>query len=211
MHPLTQALMTFKKNWKESLLLGIAATAFTFFSQIVPMIGALLISVGLLIFQELANIRLQKGRWDRDLTHLKKDWVSWIITAVILMPTGILMGSAFGLLHSPQELWRTIPLALGLFMLGAFFYFILTHGLNLQLERPDGIARTLDKSALAAVKNLRLYFPCVFYVSVLLLFSGFMRGFGFIISLPFMFYVSFYLYSELRKRDAFKAKEKGAV
>ncbi|MFM6928251.1 MAG: hypothetical protein ACKOX6_07290, partial [Bdellovibrio sp.] len=197
MHPLTQALMTFKKNWKESLLLGIAATAFTFFSQIVPMIGALLISVGLLIFQELANIRLQKGRWDRDLTHLKKDWVSWIITAVILMPTGILMGSAFGLLHSPQELWRTIPLALGLFMLGAFFYFILTHGLNLQLERPDGIAKTLDKSALAAVKNLRLYFPCVFYVSVLLLFSGFMRGFGFIISLPFMFYVSFYLYSEL--------------
>ncbi|MGE5085146.1 MAG: hypothetical protein ACM3MG_02530, partial [Bacillota bacterium] len=98
MHPLTQALMIYKENWKESLLLGVAATAFTFFSQIVPTIGALLISVGLLIFQELANLRLQKGHWERDLSHLKKDWVSWIITAIILMPTGILMGSAFGLL-----------------------------------------------------------------------------------------------------------------
>ena len=203
--------MTYKTNWKESLLLGIAATCLTFFSQIVPTIGALLISVGLLIFQELANLRLQKGRWDRDLTHLKNDWVSWIVTAVILMPTGILMGSAFGLLHSPQELWRTIPMAFGLFILGVFFYFILTHGLNLQLERPEGIAKTLDKSALASIRNLRLYFPCVFYVSVLLMFSAFMRGFGLIVSLPFMFYVSFYLYAELKRRDAFQAKEKGAV
>lgn len=203
--------MIYKENWKESLLLGIAATSFTFFSQIVPMIGALLISVGLLIFQEMANLRLQKGRWERDLTHLKNDWLAWIITAVVLMPTGILMGSAFGLLHSPQELWRTLPMALGLFMLGVFFYFILTHGLNLQLEQPEGIAKTLDKSALASVKNLRLYFPCVFYVSVLLVISAFMRGFGFIVSLPFMFYVSFYLYTEMKNKKAFDKKEKGAV
>ena len=203
--------MIYKENWKESLLLGITATCFTFFSQIVPMIGALLISVGLLIFQEMANMRLQKGRWERDLTHLKNDWVSWIITAVVLMPTGILMGSAFGLLHSPQELWRTIPMALGLFMLGVFFYFILTHGLNLQLEHSEGIAKTLDKSALASVRNLRLYFPCVFYVSVLLIISAFMRGFGFIVALPFMFYVCFYLYAEMKKKNAFDKKEKGAV
>lgn len=211
MHPVKQALMIYKENWKESLLLGIAATCFTFFSQIVPMIGALLISVGLLVFQEMANLRLQKGRWQRDLSHLQTDWVSWVITAVILMPTGILMGSAFGLLHSPQELWRTLPVALGLFMLGVFFYFILNHGLNLQMEQPEGIAKALDKSALAAIRNLRLYFPSAFYVSALLVISTFLRGFGFIVSLPFMFYVCFYLYAELKKKKAFDKKEKGAV
>ncbi|MBO9665676.1 MAG: hypothetical protein J7501_02550 [Bdellovibrio sp.] len=209
MHPIKQAFMMYKENWKESILLGVAATVFTFFSQIVPTIGALLISVGLLVFQELANMRLQKGRWQRDLTHLQKDWVSWVITAVILMPTGILMGSAFGVLHSPQDWWQTIPASFGLFMLGVFFYLILTHGLNLQLERSEGIAKALDHAALGAVRNLRLYFPTVVWISLALIVASFLRGYGLILALPFMFYSCFYLYIEMKNKKAFEPKEKG--
>lgn len=196
----------FRQNWKDSLLLGVLATSFTFFSQIVPTIGALLIAVGLLIFQELANLRLQKGRWERDFTHVQKEWVSWLVIAVILMPTGILMGSAFAVAHSPQPLWQSLPAATGLMALGVIFYFILTHGLNLQLESHEGIAKTLDKTALAAVRNLSSYLPATAIISVLLVVATYLNGYGLILVLPFMFYTCFYLYIEMKNKKAFDKK-----
>ena len=157
MNPVKQALFAFKQNWKESLYLGVAATIFTFFAQVVPFIGAFLISLGLLIFQELANLRLSSEVWKKDLSHLQNDWISFIITAVILMPTGILLGSAFGVLESPQSRFESWPMALGLFILGVYFFLILSHGLILQQERHQGIARTLDVAALASIKNFKTY------------------------------------------------------
>jgi hypothetical protein len=206
MQSLKQAFIMFRGNWKDSLLLGVLATMFTFFSQVVPTIGALLIAVGLLIFQELANLRLQKGRWDRDFTHLQKDWVSWLITAVILMPSGILMGSAFGVIHSPQPLIQALPAGFGLMAIGVFFYFILTHGLNLQLDSHQGIAKALDRSAIASIKNFGSYFPATLVISVLLVIATYMRGYGLILALPFMFFTCFYLYIEMKKKNAFDKK-----
>ncbi|WP_413559409.1 hypothetical protein [Bdellovibrio sp. HCB209] len=206
MHSVKQAFIMLRQIWKDSLLLGVLATSFTFFSQIVPTIGALLIAVGLLIFQELANLRLQKGRWDRDFTHLQKEWVAWLVTAVILMPTGILMGSAFAVIHSPQPMWQSVPAGFGLMVLGVLFYFILSHGLNLQLETHQSIAKSLDKAALAAMKNLGSYIPATIVISIALVIATFMRGFGLILVLPFMFYTCFYLYIEMKNKKAFDKK-----
>ncbi|WP_413576595.1 hypothetical protein ACLVWU_00985 [Bdellovibrio sp. HCB290] len=206
MHSVKQALIMFRQNWKDSLLLGVLATLFTFFSQIVPVIGALLIAVGLLIFQELANLRLQKGRWQRDFTHLQKDWVSWLITAVILMPTGILMGSAFGIIHSPQPLIQSLPAGFGLMSLGVFFYFILSHGLNLQLETHQGIAKALDRTALSSVRNLGTYLIATMTVALALVIATYLRGYGLVLALPLMFFTCFYLYIELKNKKAFDKK-----
>ncbi|WP_413586022.1 hypothetical protein [Bdellovibrio sp. HCB274] len=203
MHSVKQALIMFRQNWKDSLILGVLATLFTFFSQVVPVIGALLIAVGLLIFQELANLRLQKGRWERDFTHLQKEWVAWLITAVILMPTGILMGSAFGIIHSPQPLVQSLPAGFGLMSLGVFFYFILSHGLNLQLETHQGIAKALDRAALSSVKNLGSYLVATLTVALALVIATYLRGYGLILALPLMFFTCFYLYIELKNKKAF--------
>ncbi|QDK43843.1 hypothetical protein DOM22_01030 [Bdellovibrio sp. ZAP7] len=206
MHSVKQALIMFRQNWKDSLILGVLATLFTFFSQIVPTIGALLIAVGLLIFQELANLRLQKGRWERDFTHLQKDWVSWLITAVILMPTGILMGSAFGVIHSPQPLIQSLPAGFGLMAMGVFFYFILSHGLNLQLETHMGIAKAMDRTVIAAIKNLGPFLAATVAISVALVIATYLRGLGLILALPFMFFTCFYLYIEMKNKNAFEKK-----
>ncbi len=204
MNPVKQALIAFKTNWKESLYLGAAATVFIFFSQIVPFIGAFLISIGLLIFQELTNIRLETGKWKMDLTHFRNDWMSLIITAIVLMPTGILLGSAFGILQSPEAHWRSLPTSLSLFILGIYFYMILSHGFNLQQRQRVGIARTLDMSALASVKNFKLYLVASFYVSVALMIGGLLRGAGFVLALPFLFYAGYYVFADMNSRDAFK-------
>ncbi|WP_413583175.1 hypothetical protein [Bdellovibrio sp. HCB288] len=206
MQSVKQALIMFRTNWKDSLILGVLATLFTFFSQIVPVIGALLISVGLLIFQELANLRLQKGRWERDFTHLQKEWVSWLVTAVILMPTGILMGSAFGIIHSPQPVAQALPAGFGLMSLGVFFYFILTHGLNLQLETHQGIAKSLDRSALSSVRNLGPYVAATLVIAAALVIATYLRGYGLILALPLMFFTCFYLYMQMKKKNAFDKK-----
>ncbi|MEK2689611.1 hypothetical protein [Bdellovibrio sp. GT3] len=206
MQSVKQALIMFRTNWKDSLILGVLATLFTFFSQIVPVIGALLISVGLLIFQELANLRLQKGRWERDFTHLQKEWVSWLVTAVILMPTGILMGSAFGIIHSPQPIAQSLPAGFGLMALGVFFYFILTHGLNLQLETHQGIAKSLDRAALSSVRNLGPYVAATLVIAAALVIATYLRGYGLILALPLMFFTCFYLYMQMKKKNAFDKK-----
>ncbi|MDG0814739.1 hypothetical protein [Bdellovibrio svalbardensis] len=204
MNPVKQALIAFKTNWKESLYLGAAATVFIFFSQVVPFIGAFLISLGLLIFQELTNIRLRTGQWKLDLSHFQNDWMSLIITAIILMPTGILLGSAFGLLQSPQEHWRTFPMSLGLFILGIYFFMILSHGFNLQQKLHGGIAKALDATALASIKNFKLYLVASFYTSVALMIGGLLKGVGFVLALPFLFYVGYFVFADMVNKDAFK-------
>lgn len=204
MNPVKQALIAFKTNWKESLYLGAAATVFIFFSQIVPFVGALLISLGLLIFQELTNLRLQSGKWKLDLTHFRNDWMSLIITAIVLMPTGILLGSAFGLLQSPQDHWRSLPMSLGLFILGIYFYFILSHGFNLQQNQHSGIAKALDNAALTSIKNFKVYLSASFYVSIALMIGGLLRGAGFVLALPFLFYVGYYVFADLKNSSAFR-------
>lgn len=198
MNPVKQALIAFKNNWKESLYLGVAATLFIFFSQIVPFAGAFLISLGLLIFQELVNLRLQIGKWKLDLTHLRSHWVSLLITAIILMPTGILLGSAFGLLQSPQNNWQSLPTSLGLFIMGIYFYMILSHGFNLQQERGIGIAKALDIAALVSIRNFKVYLIASFYISIALMIGGLLKGAGFVLALPFLFYVDYLIFSDLK-------------
>ena len=207
MNPVKQALFAFKQNWKESLYLGVAATIFTFFAQVVPFIGAFLISLGLLIFQELANLRLSSEVWKKDLSHLQNDWISFIITAVILMPTGILLGSAFGVVESPQSRFESWPMALGLFILGVYFFLILSHGLILQQERHQGIARTLDVAALASIKNFKTYLAASFYIGIALVIGSLLKGVGFVIALPFLFYCDYFVFKVMKDKNAFDKKK----
>lgn len=207
MNPVKQALFAFKQNWKESLYLGVAATVFTFFAQIVPFVGAFLISLGLLIFQEIANVRLSSGAWKKDLSHLQNDWISFLITAVVLMPTGILLGSAFGVLESPQERLQSWPMALGLFILGVYFFLILSHGLILQRERHEGIAKSLDTAALASIKNFKTYLAVSFYVSLALVVGSLLKGIGFIVALPFLFYCDYFAFKYVKEKGVFEKKK----
>ena len=138
-----------------------------------------------------------------DLSHLKTDWISFVIAAVILMPTGILLGSAFGLLESPQSRLQSWPMALGLFILGVYFYLIMSHGLNLQQDRHEGIAKTLDVSAIASIRNFKIYLATSVYVSLALVAGSLLKGIGFIAALPFLFYCSYFVFKQMKEAGSF--------
>ena len=205
MNPIKQALIAYKTNWKQSLYLGVVATLYTFFSQVIPTLGALLITFGLLIFQELANLYLENGSWRMDLSHLKEDGLSFFLTSVIMMPTGILFGSAFGILESPQGQWQNLPFSLLLFILGVYFYFILSHGLRLKQQTSLSFVKAMDVTSLASIKNFRLYFPACFYVSLILMVASLLRGLGFIVALPILFYCSHFVFIRMKQGDCFKS------
>lgn len=207
MNPVKQALIAFKTSWKESLYLGATATIFTFFSQSVPYAGALLIALGLLIFQEIVNVSLENHQWQMNLSHLKDHLSSLLITSFILMPTGILLGSAFGLLESPQSRWQSLPMSMGLFMLGIYFYLILSHGFRLQQLKHQNIAKSLDIAALSSLKHLKLYLTASFYISIALLTGSLLHGVGFVLSLPFLFYSDYFVFNSVQAQDGWTIKK----
>ncbi|HWU42066.1 MAG TPA: hypothetical protein VN132_01470 [Bdellovibrio sp.] len=198
MNPVKQALSAFKNNWKESLWLGAAATIYTYFAQLLPMIGALFISLGLLIFQEIVNKWMKTGRWSMDLTHLKNHWVAFVLISIVLMPTGILLGSAFGLLESPQSEWQNIPLSFALFILGIYFYFILAHAFSFSIETTKSVAKAIDSTAIVSMKRYKIYLPTAFFMSLIFMLAGFLRGLGLVIALPLLFFSSAVIYQDVR-------------
>ena len=155
-------------------------------------------SAGLLSLQQIAD---QKIRGEKGKTLLTtKDLTPFLVTAVVLFPTGVLLGSSMGILESPQPLYSALPLSLGLFILSIYFYLVLSQALRLRLESKVNIAKAIDVVGLNSFKRFRLYISISFYLAILVMISGLTWGAGFIITLPVLFYVSYFLYFEVRSQ-----------
>ena len=114
------------------------------------------------------------------------------------MPTSILVGSAFGLLQTPQELWMTLPLTSGLFFLGIYFYIILNQAIELHLNSSQTLAKSIDVVALTSFRFLKKYALASFYLGALFSLSSLANGAGFVLALPALFFVTYYLDQEIK-------------
>lgn len=198
MNSLKQALIQLKEDWLNSLLLGCIATIFVLLVRFVPYVSAFLISLGLLFLQEVSNQYSETRKWPQNFSFLKQHLLSFVVTALILLPTSALLGSAMGLLQSPQNFLQTVPLSLGLLILALYFYLILNHALRLSMESGTSLAKSIDVAALASVKKFKDYFLVSFYLGVAVLIAGLLWGLGFIITLPFVFFATNYIYAHIK-------------
>lgn len=206
MNSLKQALIQLKEDWRNSLLLGCIATIFVLLVRFVPYLSAFFISLGLLFLQEISNQYSQTHKWPQQFSFLKQHLLSFVVTALILLPTSALLGSAMGLLQSPQDIFQTIPLSLGLLILALYFYLILNHALRLNMESGTSLAKAIDVVALASMKNFKEYFLVSFYLSLAILISGLLWGAGFIVTLPFVFFATNSIYRHIKKSGALDKK-----
>lgn len=200
MNSFKQALNQLNSSWKNSLILGALATFFIFLVRYIPWGSAFVMSFGILIFQEVARNLVVTASWRPHSQFLRKEWIPYLITSLILLPTSVLLGSALGILESPQTLLATAPMSLGLLILAVYFYLVLSQALRLHSERNESLAKTIDIVGLASLKNFRLYFALSFYFGLLILISGMTKGVGLLVTLPLLFYANHFAYVEMNQR-----------
>lgn len=201
MNSFKQALFQFKNTWKNSLLLGATSASFVIVVHNLPYLSAFLISFGVLIFQTIAQNLIEGKTKAHDLLFLVKGIISYLIISLMLLPTSVLLGSAIGILQSPQDLFTSIPLSLGLIILGLYFYFLFSHSLRYHLEKKENLGKAIDIIGLASLKNFRLYLSLSVYFSILILISGITKGAGLIATLPILFYTNCFSYLEIQKKS----------
>ncbi|WP_295905631.1 hypothetical protein [uncultured Bdellovibrio sp.] len=198
MNSFKQALNHLKSHWQQSLALGAAASVLLLLTRYLPYIGAFFISLILLIFQHATEQWLAGKNW-KDISFLKKALPAFIIVSVILFPTSVLVGSSMGIIQSSQGFFVAVPTAWGLLMIAVYFYLVLSHSLRLRFEDNVGIAKAIDIAGMASLKNFKLYFILSFYLSLLLVLSGFAWNIGLLVILPLLFFSSHFSFIEMKK------------
>lgn len=199
MNSFKQALNLIKYDWRSSLLLGLVSTAIILVATVSPLFSSFFIALSILIIQEASTYFIINKSW-RLKTNLKPDqFMALVATALLLIPTSILLGSALGLLQSPQQWFVTTPLSLTLLIIAMFFYFVLSHALRLHLESKQSLMKSFDSIGLGSIKNFRVYLTVSFYSACLVLFAGMTKGVGLIVVLPLILFVNHFSFLEVRK------------
>lgn len=208
MNPLKQALNHLKADWSFTFTLGFAATAFVLLVRYIPYVSTLLISMGLLYLQEISHRYIQAHSRPKNWGLSAKAWLSYLITSVILLPTGALLGSGMGLLQSPQSFLTAALLAWSLLFLAVYFYLILCHSLHMSQDLNQPLAKAIDLAALGSVKKFNMYFQLSFYLSFLILLSALIYGLGLIITLPVIFFSTHFAYDKMKTEGTWTPQKK---
>lgn len=203
MNSFKQALTYFIHHFKSSLKLGVISTLIFYFSRFIPYCGALILGLGFLIMRDQGSHQIQKQNWDRDLNHLHHHFFSYLATSLILLPTFVLLGSALGLLESPQNLLMSFPYSVGLLTISVYFYFVLSHSLQFHLITKTSLPKAIDKIGLRSLKNASHYLSASAMMGIILALSNLSWGGGFLFSLPMMFFTDFFIYESLNRQQEF--------
>lgn len=192
MHLFKQALIQYKTHWQESLLIGLFSFMCVLAAPTLPLVGSFFLSLVLLSFQLVIWFRLENKRWPIKSDLFPQAITPLLICSLVMTPTSILIGSAHGLLASPQGILTSWPLSVGLLFIGIYFYFLIAHALLLTRATSLGIAKALDRAALDTMRNFRLFAPLCLIFAVLFLLSQLTVGAGWIFALPLLYYVCSY-------------------
>ena len=192
MHLFKQALIQYKKHWQESLLIGLFSFMCILAAPTIPLIGSFFLSLVLLSFQLVIWFRLENNRWPIKNDLFPQVIIPLLVCSLVMTPTSILIGSAHGLLASPQGLLTSWSLSIGLLFVGIYFYFLIAHALLLTRAVNLGIAKALDRAALDSMRNFRLLAPLCLIFAVLFLISQQTLGAGWVLALPLLYFVCSY-------------------
>ena len=187
MQELKQALNLAKNKWQVSIAIGIAATLFIFLVRFIPIISAYLMSVGLLITQAQIDEWLE-GKSFKDFSTLRKKIFSIMLTALVLMPTVILLGSSGGLLQRTDHLLPSLTPAYFLAFICLFFYVAVARSLWIERKENISIARALDRSFNESFRGMRKKLPLLLTLALAIVVAELLWGLGLIVVLPVCFY-----------------------
>jgi hypothetical protein len=192
MHLFKQALIQYKTHWQESLLIGLFSFVCILAAPSIPLIGSFFLSLVLLSFQLVIWFRLENKRWPIKGDLFPQVVIPLLVCSLVMTPTSILIGSAHGLLASPQSLLTSWPLSVGLLFVGIYFYFLIAHALLLTRATALGIAKALDRAALDSMRNFRQLTPLCLIFAVLFSISQATFGAAWVLALPLLYYVCSY-------------------
>jgi hypothetical protein len=187
MQELKQALNLAKNKWQISIAIGIAATFFIFLVRFIPTISAYFMSVGLLVAQTQIDEWLD-GKSFKDISILRKKIISILLSALVLMPTVILMGSSGGLLQRTDTLLQSLAPAYFLAFICLFFYVAVARSLWIERKENLSIARSLDKSFNESFRGIRKKLPLLLSLTLGIVVAELLWGVGLIVILPICFY-----------------------
>jgi hypothetical protein len=188
MHLFKQALIQYKTHWQESLLIGLFSFVCVLAAPSIPIVGSFFLSLVLLSFQLVIWFRLENKRWPIKNDLFPQTVIPLLVCSLVMTPTSILIGSAHGLLASPQDLLTSWLLSIGLLFVGLYFYFLIAHALLLTRATNLGIAKALDRAALETMRNFRLFAPLCLIFAILFLISQATLGAGWVLALPLLYY-----------------------
>lgn len=187
-----QALNQYKEHWKISLALGLLSMMCVLAAPSVPLAGSFVLSLLLLSFQAVTWFWLEYKKWPQKNDLIPRIIIPLLVCSIVMTPTSILIGSASGLLSSPQGILTSWPLALGIIFLGLYFYFLISRALLITLSSSVGIAQALDQAALESIKNFKEMSPLCLIFSALVLLSEVTFGVIWILTLPLLFFATSY-------------------
>lgn len=187
-----QALIQYKEHWKIAVILGFLSMICVLAAPFVPLAGSFVLSFLLLTLQAVTWFWIDHNKWPQKNDLLPRMIIPLLVCSIVMTPTSILIGSASGLLSSPQGFMTSWPLALGIIFLGLYFYFLIARALLITLSTSLGIAQALDQAALESIKNFRKMSSLVLIFSALVLLSEVTFGMLWIITLPLLFFATSY-------------------
>jgi hypothetical protein len=184
-----QALNQYRTHWQESLLIGLFSFVCILAAPSIPLIGPFFLSLVILSFQLVIWFRLSNKRWPIKSDLFPRSLIPLLVCSLVMTPTSILIGSAHGLLQSPQNILTSWPMSVGLLFIAIYFYFLIAHALLITRATELGIAKALDQAALDTLRNFRVFAPQCLIFAVIFLISQATWGAGWILSLPLLYYV----------------------
>lgn len=190
--------MQFKNTIKSSLILGVSAALFVIIINDLPLVNAFGISIGILALQTIAQKLIEQKLNTKELPFLGMGLASYIIISIILLPAGILLGSAIGILQSPQDLLTSIPLSMGLIIVVLYFFLLFSQSLRHHLETKTNLGKSIDIIGIVSIKKFSLYLSLSVYFSILIIISELTKGVGLVFTLPLLFYANHFAYLETK-------------
>ena len=192
MKPLKQALNLFRSELKLSLLLGFGTFFLIAIASRIPYFGAWIMTFSFLIIQIYIWSWQSQSTLKFPSALIKKNFAAIVLTSLILVPTGMLLGSSAGVLQKTDQFLTSLPLAFFIIYLCLFFYIILSHALLMSLSKNMSVMKAMDECFAKSLKRPHTALLACFYLSVILLVATLPLGFGLILGFPMLFYVTYY-------------------
>lgn len=212
MNPIKQALKNLIQNWQCHFIFGVVVSLIVFICGQFGNVSFLIVTIVLILSQQLVA-QATEGKSFRQHQAMKlkietKSLIGICIVALAFSPTGILLGSAMGIVQDNQTKIQNYLVALWLFWLCCLVFLVVNHGVRLHLSTNQSLARSLDRVVITFLKNLKSYFQASLFLSGLVFLTALVNGWLLFAALPMVFLVCHFQFNELNEKQAFFERTK---
>ena len=189
---LKQALILFKSETRYSLLLGAITLMGALFSNHFSFAGAFLLNV--IIFASALQVWYWQTRKQRapSFEFFRHHAGTIFLLSLLTFPTGILLGTAAGLLQQTDQLMTALPQAFFLIFVCLMLYWSTAQSLIFKVKNLESISKSLDHALKYISKNLLQTCGLLMIVAIVSIPAFYFMGLGLILMAPIFYYLIYY-------------------